>query len=325
MRSAAVILIAVVVAVSARSLHDDEVQFKDFQTKFNRHYATNEVEHKFKCFRRVLDQIDERNAMDTARHGVNQFSDVCPEEFALKFLGTHKLNSFNKTTKGIHYPVNGPKNPQVSIDWRSSGAVTPIKDQGACGSCWAFAAAGSIESKWKIAGNTLVSLSDGEINQCSTNGINDGCNGGWMDDAFDWVISNHGVASEEQYPYTSGNGVTGACQTTKLSLVSATISNYHLIASSEASMATYLSTYGPLAVAVDATSWNTYTGGVMANCAALQINHGVIIVGVYTDASTPYWIIKNSWGTVWGEDGYLLLRYNTNQCAITAAPSSPVV
>jgi len=301
--------------------------FKEFQTKFNRHYAPHEVEHKFKCFRRVLDQIDDRNAKDSARHGMNQFSDMCPEEFALKFLGTHKLNSMNATHKGTHFPTNGPASPQLSVDWRTAGAVTPIKDQGACGSCWAFAAAGAIESKWKIADttHTLVSLSDGEVNQCSTNGINDGCNGGWMEDAFDWVISNRGIASQADYPYTSGNGVTGSCVTSKLSLVAATISSYHIVAANEASMANYLSQYGPLSVAVDASSWNTYNGGIMSNCGAFQINHGVIIVGVQTTASTPYWIIKNSWGTSWGEDGYLLLRYNTNQCSITAAPSSPVV
>jgi len=321
MRSAVVLLIAVAVTIAARSLHEDEVAFKSYQQHYNKHYAPSELQHRFKCFRRVLELIDERNAKDTAVHGINQYTDMCPEEFASKYLsGLRPKNSTNRKPSAL----DSPKNPQVTIDWRNSGAVTPIKDQGACGACWAFSATANIESRWQIAGNTLVSLSDGELNQCSTNGINDGCEGGWMDDAFDWVISNGGQNSEANYPYTSGNGVTGSCRTSLISTYIAKIRDYDQIVSSESSMATYLSK-SPISVAVDASTWQTYRSGIMSNCPAGQINHGVVIVGAQTTASSPYWIIKNSWGTTWGQAGYMQLAYGSNQCYITAAPSSSVV
>jgi len=318
---AVIAVIAVAVALAAaRSLDDDLTLFQDFQITYNRQYSPSEYPHKFSCFRKVLGLIDERNNRGKERHSVNQFADMCPEEFAAMYLGSHLPNNtkpFNRNPS----QVLSPANPQVVVDWCTKGAVTPIKNQGMCGSCWAFSAVGNMEGVWFNAGHALVGLSEEEIVQCATNG-NYGCNGGWMDNAFEWVVSNGGVDSESDYPYTSGGGNTGTCNTAKTKNNIAHISGHTDIASSEATMATYLAANGPISVAVDAVTWQTYSGGIMSNCNGQQLDHGVLAVGVDTTASTPYWIVKNSWGTSWGEAGYIQLEYGTNQCDITAKASS---
>jgi len=266
--------------------------------------------------------IDQRNAAnDGSIHGVNRFSDMCPEEFAAQYLTGYKPSNVSDEKR---FTPSGPKNPQVSIDWRTRGAVTPIKDQGACGSCWAFSTAGNIESRWQIAGNTLVSLSDQELSSCSTNG-NGGCLGGLMTLAFEWVMGNGGINSEAAYPYTSGNGTNAPCNGVASKVHVAKISDYQVITRSEAAIATYLGQYGPVSIGLDATQWQTYRGGVVTNCQARTPNHAVVAVAVDSTSSSPYWVLKNSWGTDWGENGYISLQYGTNQCYINYDPSSSVI
>lgn len=161
--------------------------------------------------------------------------------------------------------------------------------------------------------------------QCAKNG-NMGCNGGLMDNAFQWVISNGGIDSESDYPYTSGTGITGSCKTAKESKHVAKFSAYKDVSKSETAMATFVAASGPLAVAVDAESgWQTYSGGIMKTCTGKQLDHGVLVVGYGVDASVDYWIVKNSWGASWGESGYIRLQRGTNQCGINQDPSSITV
>jgi len=207
----------------------------------------------------------------------------------------------------------------TNVDWRNKGAVTPVKNQGQCGSCWTFSATGNMEGQWFLSGHTLVSLSEEELVQCATNG-NYGCQGGWMDNAFDWVAQNGGIASEAQYPYTSGNGVTGNCNEALTKDKVAHFSGHQDLPNNEAQMAAWLATNGPIAIAVDALTWQTYSSGIMSNCFGTQLDHGVLIVGVDTMNNPPYWIVKNSWASSWGENGYIRLEYGTNQCDITAKP-----
>jgi len=174
-----------------------------------------------------------------------------------------------------------------------------------------------------LSTNTLLSLSEQELVSCSHNG-NQGCNGGLMDNAFKWTITNGGIDSEGDYPYTSGNGATGTCQNDKLKNVVAKFSSNLDLANDETQMAAWVGTNGPLAIAVDAEQgWQTYKSGIITNCNGRQLDHGVLIVGFGTSTDSPavdYWIVKNSWGTSWGEAGYIRLGRGTNQCDLKAMP-----
>jgi cathepsin F/cysteine peptidase B len=314
------LLLAVVACALARTLDDDVALYSDFKDTFGRKYSPSEEAHHFKCFRQNMDIIEKFNALGQEVHGVNKFTDLCAEDFKTY----HNLQMSNRTKN--YAPLFSAAEVQraeaSSIDWRTRGAVTGVKNQGMCGSCWSFSATGNMEGQWKISGKALVGLSEEELVQCSHNG-NMGCNGGLMDYAFEWVTQNGGIDSEASYPYTSGSGQTGTCQNSKLTNHVAKFASHVDIAQSEAQMATWIEANGPLAVAVDASSgWQTYSGGIMTTCSGRQLDHGVLAVGFGTSGATNYWIVKNSWGVGWGESGYIRLQKGTNQCGIDSAVSS---
>jgi cysteine peptidase B len=318
-----VLLVAlVVVAASARTVHDEKRMFEDFKSTYGRVYAPEKESLRFECFRANLKSIDQRNAKGAEVHGVNQFTDLCPIEFNKMYLG---MRPGNHTYKHKMAAAEASPKAGQAIDWRTKGAVTPIKNQGQCGSCWSFSATGNMEGQWQLAGNTLVGFSEEELVQCAHNG-NEGCNGGLMDLAFEWVVTNGGIDTEADYPYTSGDGITGTCKTAKRSHKVGHLTGHQDVAKSEAAMATFVFEHGPLSIGVDAASgWQSYTGGVMKNCFGRQLDHGVLVVGFDEEASPPYWIVKNSWGTSWGENGYIRLEKGTDQCGLTMAPSSSIV
>jgi C1A family cysteine protease len=321
----ALCLLLVVLVAAKRTVHDDTRLFEDFKLTYNRQYSPSESGHRFACFRRVLDLIDARNTKaGDERHGVNQFADMCPEEFAKYYLGYTGRNTTRAAVPKMFSDAEVAA-AGTSINWATKGAVTPIKNQGMCGSCWTFSATGNMEGQWFLAGHTLVGLSEEELVQCSHNGGDAGCNGGLMDNAFDWVVSNGGINSEANYPYTSGTGITGRCKTTLIKQHVATISGHVDLPQDETQMATWIYTNGPLAVAVDALTWQTYAGGIMRDCPAGQLDHGVLAVGFDDTHTPPYWIVKNSWGTSWGENGYIRIEKGLNKCGIKNDPSSAKV
>jgi cysteine peptidase B len=216
------------------------------------------------------------------------------------------------------------KSAGKAVDWRTKGAVTGVKNQGQCGSCWAFSTTGGIEGQWFLAGNTLTSLSEQELVSCDT--IDSGCNGGLMDNAFEWLMQSQqgAIDTEASYPYVSGNGQAPACSQSG-KVTGATINGHKDLPHDESQMATWVYTGGPLSIAVDATSWQTYVGGIMTNCISDQIDHGVLIVGFDETNNPPYWIVKNSWGRSWGESGYIRVSKGSNQCLITSDPCTSTV
>ena len=185
-------------------------------------------------------------------------------------------------------------------------------------SCWAFSSSGNIEGQWFLAGNNLTSLSEQELVSCVT--TNQGCGGGWQDKAFAWLQSerNGSIVTEASYPYTSASGRSGTCDVKESMPVGATISSHADVSRNEADMAAWVSANGPLAIVVRVTGWETYNGGVMTKCTPGYVDHAVLIVGF----SETYWIIKNSWGTTWGEAGYIRVQRGTNQCNLTFKPTS---
>jgi len=198
-----------------------------------------------------------------------------------------------------------------TVDWTGI-YTTAVKNQGYCGSCWAFSATEQIESDSMRTLGTSYVLSPEQITQCDQTSL--GCNGGWSEHAYNYVSRAGGIETDANYPYTSYLGVTGTCHSDS-SLFVISVSDYTTIAD-ESSMASYVQTTGPLSVCLDAESWNSYTGGIMKVCGD-NVDHCVQAVGV--DASTVggYWIVRNSWGTDWGEEGFIRLSYGSNTCDIT--------
>jgi len=267
------------------------------------------VQNKFKIAH--WNQLLAEEGRDTV-YGINGFSDMSASEFRSQYT-CRKEVSFSGANVGT--PVDLPAAAPTKYDWRNYGAVTAVKNQGQCGSCWAFSATEGVESANFMKGNKLTALSPQQITSCDTKDA--GCNGGDLPPAFNYVEAN-GLEPESAYPYTSGTaGVSGTCKYDKSQVVQ-TIKSYTYATTNlnETQMYIASSTYGPLSVCVDAETWSAYKSGIItSNCGKL-LDHCVQIVGWDTTYSTPYWIVKNSWGSTWGESGYLRVEMYQDLCGI---------
>ncbi|CCD12886.1 unnamed protein product [Trypanosoma congolense IL3000] len=300
-------------------------QFAAFKQKYSRSYkdATEEA-FRFRVFKQNMERAKEEAAANPyATFGVTRFSDMSPEEFRATYHnGAEYYAAALKRPRKVVNVSTG--RPPMTVDWRKKGAVTPVKDQGKCDSSWAFSAIGNIEGQWKIAGHELTSLSEQMLVSCDTNDL--GCELGLKDPAFQWILwSNKGnVFTEQSYPYASGGGNVPTCDMSG-KVVGAKISNMRYLPLDEDTIAEWLARKGPVAIAVDATSFQRYTGGVLTSCISRRLNYGALLVGYDDTSKPPYWIIKNSWGKGWGEEGYIRIEKGTNQCLVKNLPSSAVV
>lgn len=212
---------------------------------------------------------------------------------------------------GLCLPALAAASAAASVDWREKGAVTHVKNEGQCGSSWAFAATGAIEGLRAVTGHGLHSLSEQQLLDCSGAYGNQACNGGYPVDAFRYVIANQGIASEAAYPYTARHG------TCKQASPVAEIAGYVQVRG-EAALQEAVARQ-PVVAAVDSSNWGSYRGGIFSGPCGRQLNHVVLVVG-YTSG---YWIVKNSWGANWGNGGYILLARGRNLCGIGDAASYP--
>lgn len=212
--------------------------------------------------------------------------------------------------------------PSDAVDWVVKGAVTPVKNQQSCGSCWAFSTTGSVEGALQIATGTLLSLSEQQLVSCDHDG-DQGCKGGSMDTAFGW-IKEHGICSETDYPYTSGMGITGSCKAACKPEV--TLTGFTDIPKGDESSLLAAVGKGPVSIAIEAdkNAFQLYKSGVLdSDSCGKALDHGVLIVGYGSDSGKDYWKIKNSWGPTWGEDGYIRMVRNKDMCGLADMASYP--
>lgn len=325
-----VVAIALAATASANLYVSDHTQQKfmweTFKQEHRKNYETMDEEtQRFGFFLENLKVADLRNQGErkvggTAVHGITKFSDLSQAEFESRYLTADV--SMKPTRSEIGSESIKPQVAQTgSVDW-SGVLTTPVKDQGYCGSCWAFSATEQIESDSMRTLGTDYILSPEQITQCDTKAF--GCGGGWTESAYAYVKKAGGIETDSAYPYTSYQGVTGSCHSSASDFV-IKVSGFTSISGSttsekESNMANYMLSTGPLSVCLDASSWNSYTGGIMSVCGN-SVDHCVQAVGVDNSASSPFWKVRNSWGTSWGESGYIQLAYGQNTCDITNDPT----
>jgi KDEL-tailed cysteine endopeptidase len=303
-------------------------EFTNFQERFEKRYnSMEEMETRFAIFRKNMINIISHNsdANQNFTMGVNQFTDLTPEEFRMMYVGGLKAEVGSYGCKTFSSSASGAPS---TIDWRTKGAVTSVKDQGQCGSCWSFSSTGAVEGAWAISKGQLTDFSEQELVDCAT-GISygsHGCNGGQMEGAFKFVIEN-GQCTLSSYPYTAKDGTCQKCTAVAhISSCSDVKPNDQL--SLKAAVAQQ-----PVSVAIEADTryFQSYSGGILdSSSCGTTLDHGVLTVGYGEENGQKYWLVKNSWGTTWGDKGYVKIARSdsTNDkgiCGIAMDPSFPSV
>lgn len=299
----------------------ETMSFEDWKKFFAPKGYQSKLEHedRRRAFEENVAFIESFNAQNSdMRLGVNQFSAMTHEEFRNTVLMQPLKNDSLLAREEVTLDVGSDLS---SIDWVSRGAVTPVKNQGQCGSCWSFSATGAVEGCIAVATGKLVSLSEQELVSCSS--ANHGCSGGWPTRAFEFINSNGGINTETNYPYTASNGY---CNSRKMAhKVSVTHSHINVRSRSDSQLVAALNR-GPVSVLIDASdsTFQHYRGGVFRQYCGTRLDHAVLAVG-YDSQSYK---VKNSWGTWWGEQGYIRFQRQQGdngygQCGILLQPSQP--
>lgn len=309
--------------------------FQDWQALYSKEYlSATERDYRESMYDRNVKKIARHNAKGLSwTMAVNQFADMPKKEFAAKYLSTSAgyNNATHLRVKNYDWSLlrtNLSALPS-SVDWTTKGAVTPVKNQGQCGSCWSFSATGALEGAWFVSRKVLANLSEQQLVDCSTKEGNQGCNGGLMDYAFQYVIDNKGLTSEALYPYKATG--PNACKTGLPSYVTAKGFTDVPTNSQTALMTAVVQQPVAVAIEADQSAFQFYSSGVLTKACGTNLDHGVLLVGYGTQSNLDYYKVKNSWGTTWGQAGYVLLgrgpSYNGNQgqCGIQMDPSFPVV
>lgn len=314
---------------------DDEVMglYEEWLAKNGKAYnSLGEKDKRFEIFKDNLKFVDEHNSENrTYKVGMNRFADLTNEEYRSRYLGTRTdaKRRFVKSKVGLsrRYVVRGEEELPESVDWRTKGAVAPIKDQGDCGSCWAFSTVAAVEGLNKIKTGELIELSEQELVDCDR-AYDAGCNGGLMDYAFQFIIENGGIDSESDYPYL---GVDGQCDPTRKNAKVVSIDDYEDVPPFDELALKNAVAHQPVSVAIEASgrALQLYLSGIFTGECGMALDHGVAVVGYGKENGVDYWIVRNSWGASWGESGYIRMERNvvatyTGKCGIAMQASYPI-
>jgi len=313
---------------SANQANDLVGKFEEWKKTHNKQYETADHEKKalagFSHNDAIIEEHNKKGESFTLGH--NEFSDLTFEEFQQLYMaGGYAMHTNRSPKNADRVHITGVHTaPADSVDWTTKGAVTPVKNQGQCGSCWSFSTTGSLEGSYFLTQGKLESFSEEDLVQCDNSkngGTDQGCQGGLMDNAFKWIETN-GLCTESSYPYTSGTGTTGTCKKTCTPVV--TVTKFTDVPQGDETALESAVAQQPVSVAVDAagSAWQLYKSGVMHKTCGKQLDHGVLAVGYGTDGM-DYWKVKNSWGTTWGEEGFIRLKKGTNECGISNSASYP--
>ncbi|KAI3861622.1 hypothetical protein MKW98_000574 [Papaver atlanticum] len=313
------------VLVSSSSSADNNDLFETWCKQHGKIYSSEEEKlQRFQVFEKNLAFVNEHNNMENSTYtlALNSFADLTNHEFKASRLG---LSGSNGVPRNYSSFLGGTVGDiPASLDWREKGAVTPVKDQGSCGACWSFSATGAMEGINQIVTGSLVSLSEQELVDCDKS-YNSGCNGGLMDYAYKWVVKNGGIDTEEDYPYQMGDRT---CNKNKLERRVVTIDGFADIPANENEILKAVVTQ-PVSVGIcgSDSAFQLYSKGIFSGPCSTSLDHAVLIVGYGSENGVDYWILKNSWGTSWGINGYMhMLRNGPSKegvCGINKLASYP--
>ncbi|XP_041037851.1 cathepsin F-like [Carcharodon carcharias] len=312
---------------------DDEAElrskFEEFKEQYKKNYDQEEEEKRFRIFVENLKAAKRMQELDagTAIYGITKFSDMSDEEFGAFYLNPIISNNNDTWPEEAHWTESSGRltnlSAPVRFNWKKMGAVTKVKDQRRCGCCWAFGAVANIESMWFIKTKQLKELSEQELVDCDT--LDKGCKGGYPYNAFNSIVQLGGMMRSKDYRY---KGRMNVC-TFKPSEVIAKIQTYRNIRPHEEEMAAWLARKGPIVVTMNAGAMKGYRRGISrpdtTECNPAVLDHVVLIVGYGVARGHPYWIIKNSWGADWGEEGYFRLYRGERACGINKYPVTAIV
>jgi KDEL-tailed cysteine endopeptidase len=313
-----------------------KVAFERFMEKYEKTYkSAEEKATRFAIFveNRVFIHRMNMEEDQTATFAINEFADLTWHEFRSVYVGGYKP-TLEQQWEGLPHlgthKYSGAELP-TEIDWTTKGAVTPVKNQQQCGSCWAFSTTGSLEGAWQIAHGKLVSLSEQQLVDCSKKEGNMGCRGGLMDNGFKYVKENT-LCTEESYPYTAADGQCKADKCTA-GIPKGGVTGYQDVATDDEQALMEAVSKGPVSIAIEADhqAFQFYKGGVLKKACGTQLDHGVLVVGYGGADGAKFWKVKNSWGASWGMNGYIELERGTSpdgkagECGLLSQPSYPVV
>lgn len=310
MRFAVVFVVAAVAALACAGALNakNDPYWHSYKKSFGKKYANADEENfRYQTFVENMKRAAEFAEMDPeATYGMTSVSDRAPYE--LNGLRNVPAVHDGEMTVEVSHAL------PTSYDARKYGLVNSVRDQGQCGSCWAFATVAVMEAGYKKAYGSLPALSEQQLVDCDPN--DSGCGGGWPDRAFAY-LKTKSLMKRADYPYTAHKGT---CKWSSSKGV-AKVKEIQSIRGNAANIMNAVYTYGAVAVALDATKFNSYSSGIMngAGCSK-RPNHAVVVVGWGTSGSTPYWIVRNSWGFSWGESGYIRIVRGNDACGIEDYP-----
>ncbi|KAJ3648356.1 hypothetical protein Zmor_020166 [Zophobas morio] len=305
-----------------------------FKQSYKMHFLAPKEENMRKAlFEKTLQKVEEHNkryrkGLETYAMVINRFAALTEKEM-LAYTGGPKVSSENLPSGsyilGNFSSLLVPRTMiPSSMDWRDLDKITPVKDQGRCGSCWAFAAIGAIEAHYKIKYGSTAILSEQQLVDCDQK--SHGCSSGSKTKAYEYIIQNGGVNYASHYPYHAFQN--SICWYRRCEL-KVTIKNYMYVSPNEEALKYYVAMYGPVSVSIDVLrDFQYYSGGVYYNekCSTSHTNHGVVVVGYGTENGHDYWVVKNSWGSDWGLNGYIkMARNRNNNCAIASYAYLPIL